>query len=307
MEPVSIALISAAVFGTVVVLAAFVRQMMLSRDKQLNDEAQNRALTKEVNELEKMRNQMQINKRFDSHYQVIGANKDAILYLDSKIEGVLRKKTELIERYAKATIKESGSIVSGEVSVDRKIACDKLREEIDKEMAFYDNELKTLQDRRSKLWDTHTNFQKYLLAQEKLRNLNLDNLYSQHSALLEKVYLRHIDDTEIVAIKSVDAATMSFKDMVMVPIQFLMQYFGVAPAPAISLVHTNIQNAARIEVEQLEKDINQPKPAPKKNKGSQGTTHQHKESKDKADDSPKSMEKEEKSIPVAKTYSIDFA
>lgn len=92
MEPVSIALICAAVLGTVVVLAAFIRQILLSRDKQLNDTAQSRALSQEVKELEKMRTQMQSEKRFDSHYQVLGANKDAIKYIDTKIEEILIKK-----------------------------------------------------------------------------------------------------------------------------------------------------------------------------------------------------------------------
>ncbi|MGL5741893.1 MAG: hypothetical protein ACRCXC_04760 [Legionella sp.] len=76
---------------------------------------------------------------------------------------------------------------------------------------------------------------------EKSSNSNLDSVYKQHSALLEKVYLRHIDDTEIVAVKGIEASTMSFKDMIMAPIQFLMQYFGVSPG--ISLVQTRVDNA----------------------------------------------------------------
>ena len=74
-----------------------------------------------------MREQMQSNKRFDSHYKVLGANKDAIIYLDNKIEDTLHKKTQLIDRYAQVTIKESGAIVDGELSVERKAACDRLK------------------------------------------------------------------------------------------------------------------------------------------------------------------------------------
>ena len=79
MDPISIALICAASFGAVVTLAAFIRMMILSRDRALNDEAQRTALTQEAGELERMREQMQSNKRFDSHYKVLGANKDAII------------------------------------------------------------------------------------------------------------------------------------------------------------------------------------------------------------------------------------
>lgn len=186
MEPVSIALICTAALGTVVILAAFIRQILLSRDKQLNDKAQSRALTQEVKELEEIRAQMQNEKRFDSHYQVLGANKDAIRYIDTKIEEILRTKTELVERYAKVIVKESDSIVSGAVSSERKTACDRLREEIDHKIAFYDSELKELQERRASLWDAHADFQRYLLNQEKSRNASLDSLYKQHSALFGK-------------------------------------------------------------------------------------------------------------------------
>ena len=160
MDPVSIALICAASFGVVVTLAAFIRMMMLSRDKHLNDAAQRKALTQEAGELEKMRKQMQSNKRFDSHYKVLGANKDAIAYLDAKIEEILLKKSKLIERYAQVSLKESGAIVGGKLSPVRKKACDRLKLEIDGEIKFYDSELKLLQQRRKSLWDTHTDLQR---------------------------------------------------------------------------------------------------------------------------------------------------
>ncbi|MBI2785854.1 MAG: hypothetical protein HYX60_05935 [Legionella longbeachae] len=262
MEPVGIALICAAVFGSVVVLAAFIRQLLISRDKLLNDEAQSRALNQEVNELGRMRMQMQDEQRFDSHYQVLGTNKEAIKYIDLKIEEILHKKSELVERYANVMVKESESIVKGEISIENKAACNRLRKEIDNEIEFYNTELKQLQIRRGVLWKTHTDFQTYLLKQEKTRNDNLDGVYKQHSALLEKVYLRHIDDTEIVAVKGIEASTMTFKDMFMVPIQFLMQYFGVTPG--ISLIQTRIENASRVEVKQAESEINTSKPEPNK-------------------------------------------
>ncbi|CAM2789385.1 Uncharacterised protein [Legionella steigerwaltii] len=306
MEPVSIALICAAALGTVVVLAAFIRQILLSRDKQLNDDAQTRALSHEVKELEQIRAQMQNEKRFDSHYQVLGANKDAIRYIDTEIEKILAKKTELIERYAKDIVKESGSIVSGKVSVDRKADCDQLREVIDQKIALYDNELKQLQERRASLWDAHTDFQRLLLNQEKARNASLDSVYKQHSALLEKVYLRHIDDTEIVAVKSMEASTMTFKDMFMIPIQFLMQYFGVSVTPGISLVQTRVEHITRAEVDKTQHEINDPVPEKQENvehkedkQGKQDKAHQ-----DKAQDSVQSEEEEKEQ---AKANSLTFA
>jgi hypothetical protein len=262
MEPMTIALICAAVFGTVMVISAFVRQILLSRDKKLNDEAQSKAMAQEATELEKIRMQMQNTKRFDAHYQVLGANKDAIKYLDMQIEDLLRKKSELVNRYAKITVKESGEIISsGEVSVERKAACDKLRGSVDSELAFYDSELKLVQEKRSTLWGSHIEFERLLLAQEKSRNASLDSIYKQHSALLEKVYLRHIEDTEVVAVETIKAGTITFKDMLMAPIQFLMQFFGggvVAAPPTISLVQTRVERASRVEVDRTEREINNP-------------------------------------------------
>lgn len=254
MDPVTIALICAAAFGAVVALSAFVRQIILSRDKQLNDKAQRKALSQESAELEKMRDQMQSNKRFDSHYKVLGANKDAIMYLDNKIEDILLKKEQLVARYAQVSLKESGAIVDGEVSVERKEACDRLKHEIDDEIKFYDSELSHLQKRRVSLWDTHTELQEYLLDQEKSRNQNLDFIYKRHSGLLEKIYIRHTDNSENIAKQSIEAGTMSFKMMVLAPLQFLLHYFSGTTNISLDQVKSEIDE--RTDVEKAETDIN---------------------------------------------------
>ncbi len=256
MDPLSIALICAASFGAIVTLAAFIRMFMLSRDKEANDDAQRRALTQETAELEKMREQMQSSKRFDSHYKVLGANKDAIMYLDTKIEDILHKKTQLVDRYAQISIKESEAIVDGTPSSERKAACDRLKLEIDEEIKFYDKELQHLQERRTALWDTSDDLQEYLLQQEKSRNASLDFIYKQHSGLLEKVYLRHIDNSEHVAKQSIDAGTSIFKTAFWAPIQFLLQYFNISTG--IAPDKSQMENDARDEVEKAEGDINDP-------------------------------------------------
>jgi hypothetical protein len=256
MDPISIALICAASFGAVVTVAAFIRMMILSRDRALNDEAQRTALAQEAGELERMREQMQSNKRFDSHYKVLGVNKDAIIYLDTKIEDILHKKAQLIDRYAQVSIKESEAIVDGALSTERKAACDRLKLEIDEEIKFYDSELTNLQQRRTSLWDANTDLQEYLLAQEQSRNESLDFIYKQHSGLLEKVYIRHIDESEHIAKHTIDAGTSTFKTMVWAPIQFLLQYFN--PSTGAALDQSQIERDARDEVEKAESDVNDP-------------------------------------------------
>ncbi len=259
MEPVSIALICAASLGTVVVIIAFIRQLLISRDKKLNDQAQNRALSQEANKLQELRTQMQSGKRFEAHYMVLGANKDAILFIDKEIDSILSKKMELVDQYSKFILKESTEIISSsQILVERKEILDKLRAEMDAKMKFYDTELVQFQERRGKLWDANLDFEKHLLEVERSRNVNVDEVYKQHSAILEKVFIRHIDDMDNVTTKGIEAATMTFKEMLMVPIQFLMQFFGRG-MPGISLVHTRVETKARTEVESVQQELNSPK------------------------------------------------
>ena len=254
MDPVTIAIICASVFGVVVTLAAFIRQLLLSRDKDLNDQAQERALAKEVAELEKMRQEMANNKRFETHYHVLGANKEAIQYIDQKIEDILKKKYALIERYSQLIIKESSSIISGGSSEDRKAACDKLKEEIDKEIKFYDNEIQLLQTRRGNLWDSHSEFQDYLLDQEKQRNEHLDGVYKQHADMLEKVYLRHNENSEHVATETIKASTETFKTLLMAPINFLMGLFKMSTGISSDTAESEVNS--RQSVRDIETEIN---------------------------------------------------
>lgn len=254
MEPVIIAIICAAAFGATVALAAFIRQLLLSRDKRLNDKAQQIALRQETRELESLRSEMFQIKRLDSHYQVLGSNKEAIQYLDQKIEELFRKKSELIQRYADVTLKESSAIISGEQSPDRKFICDKLKGEIDSELQFYENELTILQKRRAALWDTHHDLQGYLVDQEKMRNANLDKLYERHSNLLEKIFIRHNHNTENVARQTLEAGNHTFKTMVMAPILFLISLFK--SSTGISLEQAEKELEFRDSVYDAEKDLN---------------------------------------------------
>ncbi|MFI4918121.1 MAG: hypothetical protein ACHP65_01035 [Legionellales bacterium] len=227
MEPIIVALICAAVLGVVVTILAFIRQMLLSRDKNLNDEAQKASITQEAGELEKMRDQMQSSKRFDTHHKVIGANKDTIIYIGKEIDGIFQKKQQLIERHAQLSLKES-AVAAG--------TYDKLKKELDDELEFYDKELELLQQKRAALWNNHTDFQKHLINQEKARNKSLDAVYKSHSGVLERIYVRHSVDSERVALHSIDSAAESFKSMLYAPLQFLMNYFnpvsGVVPGIA---------------------------------------------------------------------------
>lgn len=254
MEPVSIGIICAVVFGTVVALAAFIRHLLLSRDKHLNDEAQERALAQEASTLERMRAEMENRKRFESHYQALGANKEAIQYLDQKIEETIKKKAALIDRYAQVVQKESGTIISLGSSSDRKLIIDKIKDEIDSELRFYDKDLDNLQKRRSALWDTHADLEHYLVEQEKSRNDHLDNIYQAHTAVLEKVYLRHNQNSEHFGMETVRSGTEAFKAIILAPVQFLLSYFSLSTGISTDKVKEELK--MRDKVANIESDIN---------------------------------------------------
>lgn len=254
MDPLSIAIICVAVFGVVAGLTAFVRQLLLSRDKNLNDKAQQRALAQEAGALEAVRLQMSSNRRLDAHYQVLGSNRSAIQYLDEKIEDKFKRKSELIQRYVDVVMSESSAMIAGQANPERKLICDRLKLEIDSELKMYDLELANLQQRRANLWDTHHELQEYLIDQENRRNEHLDDVYLQHTALLDKMFVRHNENSESMARLTVEAGTSNFKSLMMTPVDFLKSFFK--RSSSISPEAAALELERRKAVSDAEEDLN---------------------------------------------------
>lgn len=254
MDPVSIAIVCVAVFGAVTALAAFIRQLLLSRDKRLNDAAHRRALAQQATQMEELRTQMVSIKRFDSHYQVLGSNEGAIRYLDKKIEDLIQKKSDVIQRYSQTVFKESSAIISGQQSPQRKAQRDGLKAEVCKELLAYDNELENLQKRRKNLWESHAKLEDSLLYQETLRNEHLDKIYQEHSSMLEKLFARHNEDSDSIAKLSLEAGKSAFQLSVNAPAELLRGTFK--PSDALSSVAALQELSHRREVLAAERDIN---------------------------------------------------
>lgn len=225
MEVIAIGLICTAVFGAVVALAAFLRHILLSRDKQLNDKAQQRALTQEADELKNIRQEMQSRKRMTAHYQLLNENKHAIQHLDDKIDELTQKKAELITRWAEMTIEASRQMIDHGADHQQKSKYDKVKQSIDAALANYDQEISQLQKRREALLTTHQEIGMYLLEQDKKANDNLDGLYEKHSMMLEKMFIRHNENSEHVATRTIDAGTNTFALILKAPIQYLTTFF----------------------------------------------------------------------------------
>lgn len=255
MEAITIAIIGTAIFGTVTAFAVFVRQLQLSRDKQLNDKALQRAIKQEVKALEKIRKEMESATHFNAHYKVLGNNKGAILYLDKKIEAILKEKKDLVCRYADMALKQSGEIIEGRLGDEKKQITERLRKEMSDQIAFYDQELEKLQARRASIWDSHNELQDYLIKQEQVQNEKLDKIYHKHSGILEKVYIRHSEHHEKITSKMIDAGNQVFTYLTE-PLKALLQFFNLSAMT--SPKQASDEMSKRHEVADVENDLNNP-------------------------------------------------
>lgn len=253
MEPVTIAVVSAVVFGVVASISAFIRNLMLSRDKALNAKAQSRALNQEARELEHLRTQMEGVKRFTSHYEVLGTNIETIRYLDDKIDELIAKKRALIFRYTELVAKESAQIMTKGPHAERFNLCDLLRQEMDAELKHYNSEIASLQQRRSALWDSHAKLEKELISSERARNDTLDQVYLSHSGILGKVYHRHDDTAQLIARDNISASSESYKLSVMGPLK-LAEYFKPMSGVASGVLGQEMER--RKAVQGVERSIN---------------------------------------------------
>ncbi len=254
MEVMAIGLICAAAFGAVVALSVFLRHLLLSRDKQLNDKAQHSALSQEADELKKIRQEMQQRKRMTAHYQLLSENKYAIQHLDDKIDELTQKKADLVTRWADMTIDASRKMIDYGSNTHQKNKYDKVKQGIDNALNNYDQEILQLQKRRDALLTTHQEIGMYLLEQDKKANDNLDALYEKHTLLLEKMFIRHNENSEHMATMSIDAGTNAFAMILKAPIQFLLTYFKLGSG--FNLDKLKKEKKSREEVAEEEDRIN---------------------------------------------------
>lgn len=254
METMTLAVVGALVFGGIAALTVFIRQLLLSRDKKLNEEAQRRALAEESHELEKIRVEMESRKRFDAHYQMLGANKEAIHYIDQKLDDILSKKAALIQRYSEMILREAKAFIDTGDLTERKSICSLFKEEMDRDIKFYDSELSALQARRAVMWDAQQDLQDTLIYHEQTHNSNLDKLYESHTAMLEKVYMRQSESADKYAKQNLEAGSESYKDIFMAPIEALARCFR--PASNASSEKMAEETTRRKKVREMERNLN---------------------------------------------------
>lgn len=237
-------------------IGALLWQWLLSRDKQINQQAQFRALEKEIEALEHLRQQQNNQPYFQAHYAVLGENSEAIKQIDTKISELFNKKIQLIESYGKIIQNQSEEITKKIFSISPIKMQLAFHHDYCQAMEAYDRELTSLQVQRAGLWTVQNDLQKHLLHEEKIKNEKLDSLYHHHTMLLEKIYLSHMKNLEEIDKASIEAGKESIRYNMFYPFQFLASFFtGKSKLD----VHKNSMSelAARKAVLETQNQINQ--------------------------------------------------
>jgi hypothetical protein len=224
MEVSTIAIVCAPAFGVVAMLSTFIGQVLLSRDKALNEKAQKKALNQELFGLEKLRKEIGGLKGLDADSEDSGVKGD-VQELDANIKAIFKKKSALVERYAEMVAKESNAVICKEQSLENQEMCKRFKNEIDKELSFYQQELQQLQMQRDAEGNVHSPLRHNRLEQEKQVLSHLQVVYERHVGLLEKVYLRHDHIEADTAAKFLETRVIRFNPLTWGSVTALKQCF----------------------------------------------------------------------------------
>jgi hypothetical protein len=129
------------------------------------------------------------NQKLDSHVPRVNDNQETIQYIEQCIKAILTKKTQIIHCYAEVSLNQSLATITGQIHPEYRSICDKLKENADSELRFYDKEFIALQKRRADLCLNHTPFFLDNAREEKNQSAALTSFYDYHWLLLEKIYL----------------------------------------------------------------------------------------------------------------------
>lgn len=249
MEPTISFFICTTVLGLGTLGLIFIRNLMLSRDKKLNDKAERLSLEQETKALSKFRKEMVSNKPFTAHYLALEDNREELKQINNKIAELSNTKLDLVHRYTAMTLRGPLLLIDKDGSNQQKFEAEKIN--VNDQIQFYENELKQLQSRRATLWGERNGLVNQLLEQEKKRNNSLHEIYNTHTTLLEKLYLMHSQHSEHIATKTIEASTQALK-LLLYPLNKLLQYLK----PSLFAKAKN-EKQKRKEVTWIEKTINQ--------------------------------------------------
>ena len=256
MEPITITLIAAVSVCGIVAMSVFIRQLFLSRNQRVNEEAQNKALSLEADELVRLRMEVQRSQKYDSYYQLLGKNKESIRYIDSRIDDIIEQKAELIQRYSQTVLTNSQYMGDHKKSSKIKKDCNHLKEVLDEQIRGFDQQIKSLQTQRAELWDMQEGISNKVMRQEEARYKKMDTIYEKHSQILEKMYVKHNDIRENTTAKILDSGNFAFKQIVLAPFKFLLGLFS--KTKNVDPEQVEQETTSREDVLEMQRNISNP-------------------------------------------------
>lgn len=225
MEPITIVLLTAAAITGIVALSAFIRQLFINRNQKIMEESQRRALAMEAKQLSKIRNEMREESTPNLHYQLLGENKEAIRYIDNRIDGLMQRKLDLIDKYTQTVSKKAALIQADEMTETDMKSCQQLKSVVDDQLQAIDGQITQLREQRKQLWTDRKDLHEKVMEKEEKRQVRMNTVYKSHTSALEKLYAKHNEIRQSHTSEVLQSGNMTFKSILMAPIRFLQAVF----------------------------------------------------------------------------------
>lgn len=208
MEIFLIGLICTAVFGVILSIAAFIRQLMLSRDKQLNDLALNKAFDLAAEKLGEMRQQREnFNTKFPLDFCV-----KQIEDISTDIKYYIAVKEALVSKFKDCNKNNN----SGQLNVNALTLSDQ-----DAALEKVETIILELIKSKHKWGEAYYEMQKEKTTNDRETNA----LFSQHTIILEKTISNNNENSEKITKELIDAGKESFQNYITLPFQAFINYF----------------------------------------------------------------------------------
>lgn len=201
-------------------LTRLIDQMALSRDKCLNQKAQQKALVQEHHRLHCLGQQLLSSLSND----IPLLHEQDVDQLNRHIEQLFEEKCQLVQQYIQMAQIEAAAVLQGDMTPNRKQACDTLRTQIECELRFFSGQLQTMQQERAAVLSDASLLQKQWLQSENERLNTLNQLFRRHATILEKIYVRHAHHSEMDGVVSCP----TYRYLTGFSAQWLMQFYGTA-------------------------------------------------------------------------------
>lgn len=226
MEPVTLVIICAVSFGGLASIVSIIHQYLLTRNQRLNQLAQERVIEQYNQSLRDIRAEMAQNSQKYIYHELIDDNKEAIVQIDEQIQEIMQAKLALVERYSETIGREAKKLREGDYEEERFELNAQLKENLEKALSEFDEQIVTLQGKRQQLLSDKKTLVETLISQEQKQNEALNAMYKQHGQYLDKMYLTHAENQQKLSQSFIESSKSFFKAFIRAPIDFIASFFS---------------------------------------------------------------------------------